>query len=223
MLEGPIGAAAFNNEFGRPNLAGYFRTFEELVAGEMRGYHKPIMLAGGMGHVAARPCVQGGFPAWRAADSTGRAGHVDWSRRWRGFQHGYRGRMRRTSISIQCSAATLKWNGARRKSSTAAGKWNDAAKPIQFCPSTTSARAVCRTRCLNCCMARTGGVIQFARHSLRRAGDVAHADLEQRGAGALRACNPAGVTGIVPCDLRARTLPVCGGRHGMARRTTDRG
>ena len=54
MLEGPIGAAAFNNEFGRPNLAGYFRTFEELVAGQMRGYHKPIMLAGGIGHVAAR-------------------------------------------------------------------------------------------------------------------------------------------------------------------------
>ena len=43
MQEGPIGAAAFNNEFGRPNLAGYFRTFELEVAGEMRGYHKPIM------------------------------------------------------------------------------------------------------------------------------------------------------------------------------------
>ncbi|MCB1753827.1 MAG: phosphoribosylformylglycinamidine synthase, partial [Gammaproteobacteria bacterium] len=45
MLDGPIGGAAFNNEFGRPNLAGYFRTFEENFAGEMRGYHKPIMLA----------------------------------------------------------------------------------------------------------------------------------------------------------------------------------
>ncbi|MGA9666549.1 MAG: phosphoribosylformylglycinamidine synthase [Gallionella sp.] len=53
MLEGPIGAAAFNNEFGRPNLAGYFRTFEENVSGEMRGYHKPIMLAGGVGNIAA--------------------------------------------------------------------------------------------------------------------------------------------------------------------------
>ncbi|MGA8862921.1 MAG: phosphoribosylformylglycinamidine synthase [Gallionella sp.] len=53
MLEGPIGGAAFNNEFGRPNLAGYFRTFEENVSGEMRGYHKPIMLAGGVGNVAA--------------------------------------------------------------------------------------------------------------------------------------------------------------------------
>ncbi|MBI2311389.1 MAG: phosphoribosylformylglycinamidine synthase [Betaproteobacteria bacterium] len=53
MLEGPIGGAAFNNEFGRPNLAGYFRTFEEEVAGQMRGYHKPIMIAGGIGNIAA--------------------------------------------------------------------------------------------------------------------------------------------------------------------------
>lgn len=54
MLDGPIGGAAFNNEFGRPNLAGYFRTFEEKVAGEMRGYHKPIMLAGGIGQISAK-------------------------------------------------------------------------------------------------------------------------------------------------------------------------
>lgn len=53
MLEGPIGSASFNNEFGRPNLSGYFRTFLEEVNGEMRGYHKPIMLAGGVGSVAA--------------------------------------------------------------------------------------------------------------------------------------------------------------------------
>ena len=55
MLEGPLGAAAFNNEFGRPNLCGYFRTFEEQVPGplgmELRGYHKPIMLAGGCGMI----------------------------------------------------------------------------------------------------------------------------------------------------------------------------
>ena len=53
MLEGPIGGASFNNEFGRPNLAGYFRTFEQQVAGEARGYHKPIMIAGGLGNIAA--------------------------------------------------------------------------------------------------------------------------------------------------------------------------
>ena len=53
MLEGPIGAAAFNNEFGRPNVFGYFRSFEQSVpgdpAGVSRGYHKPIMIAGGLG------------------------------------------------------------------------------------------------------------------------------------------------------------------------------
>ncbi len=53
MIDGPIGGAAFNNEFGRPNLAGYFRTFEENINGEMRGYHKPIMLAGGVGSIRA--------------------------------------------------------------------------------------------------------------------------------------------------------------------------
>ncbi|MFA5170192.1 MAG: phosphoribosylformylglycinamidine synthase [Sulfuriferula sp.] len=63
MIEGPLGAAAFNNEFGRPNLAGYFRTFEESCAGEMRGYHKPIMLAGGVGNIAASHCFKTMFPA----------------------------------------------------------------------------------------------------------------------------------------------------------------
>ena len=53
MIEGPVGAAAFNNEFGRPNLAGYFRTFEQEVGGEWRGYHKPIMIAGGVGNIRA--------------------------------------------------------------------------------------------------------------------------------------------------------------------------
>ncbi|MGZ0018439.1 phosphoribosylformylglycinamidine synthase [Nitrosomonas sp. wSCUT-2] len=62
MLEGPIGGAAFNNEFGRPNLAGYFRTFEERVGGEMRGYHKPIMLAGGIGQIADAHVRKEKFP-----------------------------------------------------------------------------------------------------------------------------------------------------------------
>ncbi|KAF5376119.1 hypothetical protein D9615_007670 [Tricholomella constricta] len=58
MIEGPLGASAFNNEFGRPALAGYFRTFSESIAitddgatREVRGYHKPIMIAGGYGNV----------------------------------------------------------------------------------------------------------------------------------------------------------------------------
>ena len=56
MLEGPIGAAAFNNEFGRPNLTGYFRSYEQRVGqgqdSVVRGYHKPIMVAGGLGNIS---------------------------------------------------------------------------------------------------------------------------------------------------------------------------
>ena len=51
MVEAPVGGAAFNNEFGRPNLCGYFRTFEQDFDGERRGYHKPIMIAGGYGNI----------------------------------------------------------------------------------------------------------------------------------------------------------------------------
>ncbi len=64
MLEGPIGAAAFNNEFGRPNLAGYFRTFEQPDAeGRLRGYHKPIMIAGGLGNIRANQIHKQAVPA----------------------------------------------------------------------------------------------------------------------------------------------------------------
>ena len=63
MIEGPLGAAAFNNEFGRPNLAGYFRSFEQEVAGVVRGYHKPIMIAGGIGNIAAQHAFKQRFKA----------------------------------------------------------------------------------------------------------------------------------------------------------------
>lgn len=62
MLDGPIGAAAFNNEFGRPNICGYFRTFEQDFDGERRGYHKPIMLAGGYGNIRAEHVDKPAFP-----------------------------------------------------------------------------------------------------------------------------------------------------------------
>ncbi len=62
MLEAPIGAAAFNNEFGRPNLAGYFRSFELDLGGVRRGYHKPIMLAGGIGNINAQHTEKSALP-----------------------------------------------------------------------------------------------------------------------------------------------------------------
>ncbi len=67
MLEGPLGGAAFNNEFGRPNLAGYFRSFEQPVPGsnghEFKGYHKPIMIAGGMGNIRPMLIEKHAIPA----------------------------------------------------------------------------------------------------------------------------------------------------------------
>ena len=63
MIDGPIGAAAFNNEFGRPNLGGYFRTYEQNVAGRVRGYHKPIMIAGGIGNISDQHTHKMDLPA----------------------------------------------------------------------------------------------------------------------------------------------------------------
>ncbi|QBM28416.1 phosphoribosylformylglycinamidine synthase [Hydrogenophaga pseudoflava] len=63
MTEGPLGGAAFNNEFGRPNLLGYFREYEQDVGGVTRGYHKPIMIAGGLGQIDAGQTKKIDFPA----------------------------------------------------------------------------------------------------------------------------------------------------------------
>ena len=67
MIEGPLGGAAFNNEFGRPNLAGYFREYEQAVTSDqdtvLRGYHKPIMIAGGVGAIDANQTKKIEFPA----------------------------------------------------------------------------------------------------------------------------------------------------------------
>jgi phosphoribosylformylglycinamidine synthase len=66
MIDGPLGGAAYNNEFGRPNITGYFRTFELESDGEMRGYHKPIMLAGGVGNISAQHSKKNPIPAGAA-------------------------------------------------------------------------------------------------------------------------------------------------------------
>ena len=62
MIDGPLGAAAFNNEFGRPNLGGYFRVYEQRVGDVTYGYHKPIMIAGGIGNIRAEHTAKLGLP-----------------------------------------------------------------------------------------------------------------------------------------------------------------
>ncbi len=119
MLEGPIGAASFNNEFGRPGIAGYFRSFEQRVPSDgrsaLRGYHKPIMIAGGLGnirrsHVEKAPVVAGarivvlGGPALLIGLGGGAASSLG------------RGREQQPiSTSHRCSAATPRCSVARRK------------------------------------------------------------------------------------------------------------
>ncbi len=63
MTDGPLGGAAFNNEFGRPTLGGYFRVYEQTVDGVRRGFHKPIMIAGGLGEIADGLTAKVAFPA----------------------------------------------------------------------------------------------------------------------------------------------------------------
>lgn len=88
MIEGPIGGAGFGNEYGRPQLCGFFKTFEEHYNGRFRGYHKPIMLAGGMGNIkrghvlkhdipAGAYVIQIGGPAMRIGLGGGAASSMD--------------------------------------------------------------------------------------------------------------------------------------------------
>ena len=113
MIDGPLGGAAFNNEFGRPNLGGYFRVYEQNVGGKVHGYHKPIMIAGGLGNIADQHThkhdvpagsllIQIGGPGMRIGMGGGAAA------RWRPA------RTRPNSTSTRCSAATRKSSVAHR-------------------------------------------------------------------------------------------------------------
>jgi phosphoribosylformylglycinamidine synthase len=125
MIEGPIGGAAFNNEFGRPAIAGYFRTFE---MGD-RGFHKPVMLAGGIGAIRAGHVQKAKIPDGAALIVLGGPA----------FLIGLGGGAA-SSLAQGASAADLDFASVQRD---AAGPW---AIAIRSCRSTTSARAGCRTR-----------------------------------------------------------------------------
>ena len=148
MLEGPIGGAAFNNEYGRPNLCGYFRTYEAAVGNEsglmeMRGYHKPIMIAGGLGNIRESHVLKGDIPVGAKLIVLGGPAMLI------GLGGGAASSMASGSGSedldfASCSAKTQKWNGAARRSLTAAGSW---VTGIRFCLSTMWVPGVCPMRC----------------------------------------------------------------------------
>ena len=142
MTEGPLGGAAFNNEFGRPNLRRLLpRLRADTSAGVRRGYHKPIMIAGGLGAIDATQTHKIEFPAGTLLIQLGGPGMRI------GMGGGAASSMAAgatppSSTSTRCSAATPRSSAARRKSSTTAGRW---ARPTRSSRSTTSAPAASAT------------------------------------------------------------------------------
>ncbi len=213
MIAAPLGAAAFNNEFGRPNTCGYFRTFEQagLESGRrvIRGYHKPIMIAGGLGNVrrpdvekkdvvVGAPLVVLGGPAMLiglgggAASSVG-SGQSSSDLDFASVQRGNAEMQRRAQEVIdrcwamgECESDSADSRCGRRRSVERAAR-GDCAQP---------ARRAHR----------------FAQDSERRIGVVAHGNLVQRGAGALRAGAGPGKRAAVRGAVRARALSLRGGR-----------
>ena len=143
MIEGPIGGAAFNNEFGRPNLLGYFRTYEQNVAGTVRGYHKPIMIAGGVGSVDARHTAKLDLPPGTLLIQLGGPG----------MRIGLGGGAA-SSMGAGTNTAELDFDSVQRGNPEMQRRaqevldrcWAHAARPTRSCRSTTSAPAVCRMR-----------------------------------------------------------------------------
>ena len=209
MVEGPIGAAAFNNEFGRPNILGYFRTFEaELESGAraaLRGYHKPIMIAGGLGNVrrthveksdvppGAKVIVLGG-PAMLiglgggAASSVGSgasAEDLDFASVQRGNPEIQR---RAQEVIDQC------WALGDGEPDPADSR-RRRRRPVQRDSRIDRAQQSRRPH-------------RSARRAVGRAGHVAARNLVQRGAGALRAGRRTGASRALRCVVRARALSV---------------
>jgi phosphoribosylformylglycinamidine synthase len=218
MIEGPIGAAAFNNEFGRPNLTGYFRTYEQDVAGEVRGYHKPIMIAGGLGSIQAEQSFKdqtfpvgtkliqlggpgmliglGGGAASSMATGTN-AADLDFA----SVQRGNPEIQRRAQEVIDRCWQMGKNNPILSVHDVGAGGVSNALPEL--------AHSAGSARC------------SIARGADRRAGHVAGRNLVQRIAGTLRAGHCAEPPRRIPGHVRARALPVCRGRRSHRRRPAD--
>ncbi len=188
MTEGPLGAAGFDNEFGRPALLGYFRTLEQRVPAargdELRGYHKPIMVAGGVGSVRPAAVEKAPDPARRAARRPRRSGDAHRPRR----RSGLVGRVRRERgrARLRLGAARQRRDGAAlpggdRRLRRAGRREPDPRdprrgrrRPLQRAPRARPRRGARRAD-------------RAARDPERRPRHVPARDLVQRGPGALRA------------------------------------
>ncbi len=212
MIEGPLGAAAFNNEFGRPCIAGYFRTFEqpECRRRRARGYHKPIMIAGGLGNVRRTHVEKGevpvgahlvvlGGPAMLIGLGGGAASSVGSGKSSRGS--GLRlGAARQSGDPAARAGSDRPLLGAGARQSDPPDPRRGRRRPVQCrCPRPS------RT-------AQRGARIELRAVPNAEPGMSPHGDLVQRGAGALRAGGVRAGSGDVRGHRAARALSVRGGR-----------
>ena len=225
MIEGPLGAAAFNNEFGRPNLAGYFRSFEQEFGGEMRGYHKPIMIAGGIGNIAARDSFKIRFPAGSLLIQLGGPGMLI------GLGGGAA-----SSMTTGANSADLDFASVQRGNPEMQRR---AQEVIDRCWQMTTRSPQGEVINDNPILAihdvGAGGIsnampelahdagcgaFRVAQYPFRGTRHVAARDLVERGAGALRAGHRAATSGGVPGFLRTRALSLRGAGDRQRRRPT---
>jgi phosphoribosylformylglycinamidine synthase len=218
MLQGPIGGASFNNEFGRPNLLGYFRTFEQSVGGEMRGYHKPIMIAGGVGNIAARDAHKRVLPQGALIVQLGGPGMLI------GMGGGAA-----SSMSTGSNTVDLDFDSVQRGN---AEMQRRAQEVIDRCWQMGDANPILSIHDVGAGglsnalpeLAHGGGA--GARIDLRRVPSeepgMSPRDMVQRSAGALCAGNSSGSARDVSGIVRARALSVRGGRRSDPRRSPRR-
>ncbi len=243
MIEGPIGGAAFNNEFGRPNLLGYFRTFEEKFDGQVRGYHKPIMIAGGLGSIQAQQThkdeipegallIQLGGPGMLIGLGGGAASSMDTgtndaSLDFNSVQRGNPEIERRAQEVIDRCWQLGDKNPIISIHDVGAGGLSNAfpelarrQKPDYLHPRRGRRRFVQRLpRTGQRCRTRRG--IRAARSAVGRTRFNAFANLVQRIARALCVVDFGKRFGYLPRHLRTRTLPVCRGRYSDRRRSFE--
>ena len=151
MLEGPIGGAAFNNEFGRPNLCGYFRSFEAQVSTpdgvEVRGYHKPIMMAGGLGNIRPQHVKKGKLRAGDKIIVLGGPAMLI------GLGGGAASSMAQGTSAADLDFASVQRDNAEmeRRCQEVIDRCWALGERTPSAPSTTWARAACPTRCRSWC------------------------------------------------------------------------
>jgi phosphoribosylformylglycinamidine synthase len=220
MLEGPIGGAAFNNEFGRPNLCGYFRSYEQrcpVPTATLRGYHKPIMIAGGFGNIAPDTSRSRAFPPGTPLLVLGGPAMLI------GLGGGAASSMASADGQEDLDFASVQRQNPemeRRCQEVIDRCWQlGDANPIAFIHdvgagglSNALPELVKDGGC--------GGAFRPARRAQRRPGHVAAGDLVQREPGALRARRRGCRSAALPGHLRARALPGGGGRRGQRRRSS---